>query len=39
LSKAREFGATEDEIMEAVVYTMWPAAAKVRNFAKEIIAK
>jgi AhpD family alkylhydroperoxidase len=39
LSKARECGATEDEIMEAVVYTMRPAAAKVRNFAKEIIAK
>ncbi|HEX6176029.1 MAG TPA: carboxymuconolactone decarboxylase family protein [Candidatus Binatia bacterium] len=39
LSKARENGATEDEIQEAVVYCMRPVAAKVRNFAKEIIAK
>ena len=29
----------EDEITEAVVYAMRPAAAKVRNFAKAIIAK
>ena len=39
LAKARECGATEDEITEAVVYAMRPAAAKVRNFAKAVIAK
>jgi alkylhydroperoxidase/carboxymuconolactone decarboxylase family protein YurZ len=39
LDKARENGATEDEIQEAIVYCMRPVAAKVRNFAKEIIAK
>jgi alkylhydroperoxidase/carboxymuconolactone decarboxylase family protein YurZ len=39
LKKARECGASEDEITEAVVYAMRPAAAKVRNFAKTIIAK
>lgn len=39
LQRARECGASEDEITEAVVYAMRPAAAKVRNFAKAIIAK
>jgi alkylhydroperoxidase/carboxymuconolactone decarboxylase family protein YurZ len=39
LRKARECGATEDEITEAVVYAMRPAAAKVRNLAKAVIAK
>jgi alkylhydroperoxidase/carboxymuconolactone decarboxylase family protein YurZ len=39
LKRARECGASEDEITEALVYTMRPAAAKVRNFAKAIIAK
>jgi alkylhydroperoxidase/carboxymuconolactone decarboxylase family protein YurZ len=38
LKRARECGASEDEITEAVVYAMRPAAAKVRNFAKAIIA-
>jgi AhpD family alkylhydroperoxidase len=38
LGRAREAGATEDEIWEAVVYAMRPVAAKVRNFAKEIVA-
>ena len=39
LKRARECGASEDEITEAVVYAMRPAAAKVRNFAKAIVAK
>ena len=39
LKRARECGASEDEITEALVYAMRPAAAKVRNFAKAIIAK
>ena len=39
LDKARECGATEDEIWEAVVYAMRPAADKVRDLAKEIIAQ
>jgi AhpD family alkylhydroperoxidase len=39
LKRARECGASEDEITEAMVYAMRPAAAKVRNFAKAIIAK
>jgi AhpD family alkylhydroperoxidase len=39
LRHAREAGATEDEIMEALVYSMRPAAAKVREFGKSIIAK
>ena len=38
LGRAREVGATEDEIWEAVAYAMRPVAAKVRNFAKEIVA-
>jgi AhpD family alkylhydroperoxidase len=39
LGRAREAGATEDEIWEAVAYAMRPVAAKVRNFAKEIVAR
>ena len=39
LKKAREAGASEDEITEAMVYAMRPAAAKVRNLAKAVIAK
>jgi len=39
LGRARELGATEDEIWETVVYAMRPVAANVRNFAKAIIAK
>jgi len=39
LGRARELGASEDEIWETVVYTMRPVAANVRNFAKAIIAK
>jgi alkylhydroperoxidase/carboxymuconolactone decarboxylase family protein YurZ len=39
LGRARELGASEDEIWETVVYAMRPVAAKVRNFAKELIAK
>jgi alkylhydroperoxidase/carboxymuconolactone decarboxylase family protein YurZ len=39
LGRARELGASEDEIWETVVYTMRPVAANVRNFAKELIAK
>jgi AhpD family alkylhydroperoxidase len=37
LRRAREAGATEDEIMEALVYTMRPIAANVRDFGKAII--
>ena len=36
---ARKCGASEDEVWEAVAYAMRPVAAKVRNFAKTIIAK
>jgi AhpD family alkylhydroperoxidase len=39
LNKARECGATEDEITEALVYTMRPAAAKVRNLGNSLISK
>jgi alkylhydroperoxidase/carboxymuconolactone decarboxylase family protein YurZ len=39
LGRARELGATEDEVTETLVYAMRPAAAKVRNFANPIIAK
>src|SRR5687768_6609279 len=39
LGRARELGASEDEIWETVVYAMRPVAANVRNFAKAIIAK
>jgi alkylhydroperoxidase/carboxymuconolactone decarboxylase family protein YurZ len=38
LDRARKCGASEDEVWEAVAYAMRPVAAKVRNFAKEIIA-
>jgi alkylhydroperoxidase/carboxymuconolactone decarboxylase family protein YurZ len=39
LGRARECGASEDEVWETIAYTMRPGAAKVRNFAKEIVAK
>jgi alkylhydroperoxidase/carboxymuconolactone decarboxylase family protein YurZ len=39
LDRARKCGASEDEVWEAVVYAVRPVAAKVRNFAKTIIAK
>jgi len=39
LGNARKCGATQDEIWEAVVYAMRPVAAKVRNFAKELVAE
>ena len=39
LDRARKCGASEDEVTEAVVYAVRPVAAKVRNFAKAIIAK
>ena len=39
LDRARKCGASEDEVLEAVAYAMRPVAAKVRNFAKEIIAR
>jgi len=39
LVKARECGATEDEITETIVYTMRPAAAKVRNFGNTVVSK
>lgn len=38
LKHAREAGATEDEIMEALVYTMRPVAAKVRTLGQSVIA-
>ncbi len=39
LAKARACGATDDEITEAMVYAMRPAAAKVRELAKAVIAQ
>jgi alkylhydroperoxidase/carboxymuconolactone decarboxylase family protein YurZ len=39
LDRARKCGASEDEVWEATAYAMRPVAAKVRNFAKTIIAK
>ena len=39
LGRAREFGASEDEVWETVVYAMRPVAAQVRNFAKEIVSR
>lgn len=38
LGRARESGASEDEVWETVVYAMRPVAAQVRNFAKAIVA-
>jgi len=38
LDRARELGATEDEVWETVVYAMRPVAAQVRNFAKDVVA-
>jgi AhpD family alkylhydroperoxidase len=39
LNKAREHGATQDEIYEALVYAMRPAAARVRNLGKSVIGE
>jgi AhpD family alkylhydroperoxidase len=39
LDRARKTGASEDEIWETVAYAMRPVAAKVRNFAKDILGK
>jgi alkylhydroperoxidase/carboxymuconolactone decarboxylase family protein YurZ len=39
LDRARKCGASEDEVWETVAYAMRPVAARVRNFAKEIISK
>ena len=39
LEHARECGASEDEITEAIVYAMRPAAAKVRDLGKKVTAK
>jgi alkylhydroperoxidase/carboxymuconolactone decarboxylase family protein YurZ len=39
LDRARKSGASEDEVLETVAYSMRPVAAKVRNFAKDILAK
>jgi len=39
LGKARECGATDDELTEALVYAMRPAAAKVRNLGNNLLAK
>ena len=38
LDRARQAGATEDEIWETTVYAIRPVAAKVRNFAKKIVS-
>src|ERR1043165_7155774 len=38
LERARQAGATEDEIWETAVYALRPVAAQVRNFARKIIA-
>jgi len=39
LGRARERGATEDEVWEAVAYAVRPVAAQVRNFAREILGQ
>ena len=38
LERARQLGATEDEIWETVICAMRPVGAQVRNFAKAIIS-
>ena len=37
LNRAREKGATGDEVWETVAYAMRPVAAKVRNLARELV--
>jgi len=37
LDRARKHGASEDEVWETIAYAMRPVAAKVRNFAKDIV--
>ena len=39
LTKARENGASQDEIQEALEYAMRPAAARVRNLGQSLIGK
>jgi AhpD family alkylhydroperoxidase len=39
LALAREHGANQDEICEALVYSMRPAAAKVRSLGKKLISE
>jgi len=39
LGRARKIGATDDEVWETIAYAMRPVAAKVRNFAKDLLAK
>jgi len=39
LDNARKCGASEDEINEAVVYAMRPAAAKVRDLGRKVIGQ
>lgn len=39
LGKARECGASDEELTEALVYAMRPAAAKVRNLGSQLLAK
>lgn len=39
LGKARECGASDDEILEAVVYGMRPPAALARNVARNLSVK
>jgi alkylhydroperoxidase/carboxymuconolactone decarboxylase family protein YurZ len=37
LDRARGYGASEDEIWEAVVYAIRPVAAQVRNLARSVV--
>ena len=39
LGRARECGASEDEVWEIVVYAMRLVVVQVRNFAKEIVLR
>ncbi len=39
LDRARQCGASEDEVWETVVYAIRPVAAQVRNFAKEMVSR
>jgi AhpD family alkylhydroperoxidase len=39
MGKARENGATQDELHEALVYAMRPAAAKVRSLGLSLIGQ
>lgn len=37
LDRARKHGASEDEVWETIAYAMRPVAAKVRNFAQDVV--